>query len=315
VSDIDVCVGKGSWFPAPILPVSVAAEHGQDPKMRRAAWCGKLRVTEEAEGGAMGEYAEIGAQRIWYEALGQGDPLVLLNGGLCTNETWAPQLPALAERFRVFALEQRAHGHTPDPDGPLTYEDTATDVIGFIETVVGGSTHVLGFSDGGITALHVAVARPDLIRKLVTTGTNFDTAGMVAEAEQMASSMTPDSEDMAMFRSLYEAATPDGPEHWPMVVKKILEMWSVEPHIPVTDLARIVAPTLVLVGDDDMVRLEHAVEMYRSIPNAELAVVPGASHMVAMEKPDLFNGLVLDFLTKEPVSTMLPFRRAPADHH
>jgi pimeloyl-ACP methyl ester carboxylesterase len=125
--------------------------------------------------------------------------------------------------------------------------------------------------------------------------------------------MAPDRPGMARLRGLYEMHSPDGPEHWPVVFAKFLELAQREPHIAVADLARISAPTLVLVGDDDMVSLEHTASLYRAIPNAELAVVPGASHTVLMEKPELMNRIVLDFLEQEPVATMLPLRRAAAD--
>jgi pimeloyl-ACP methyl ester carboxylesterase len=96
------------------------------------------------------------------------------------------------------------------------------------------------------------------------------------------------------------------------VFAKFLEMAGGEPHIAEADLARISAPTLVLIGDDDMVTLEHTAALYRAIPNAELAVVPGTSHTVLMEKPELMNRIVLDFLEQEPAATMLPLRRAGA---
>jgi len=105
--------------------------------------------------------------------------------------------------------------------------------------------------------------------------------------------------------------SPDGPEHWPVLFAKFTEMLQREPHIPVRELARISAPTLVVAGDDDMVSLEHTVALFRAIPNSELAVVPGASHAVVIEKPDLLNRIVLDFLQNEPVATMMPIRRAP----
>jgi pimeloyl-ACP methyl ester carboxylesterase len=264
----------------------------------------------------MGEYADLGGVRIWYEEQGVGEPLVLLNGGLCTNETWAPQIPALAGRFRVYALEHRGHGHTADVAGAHSYDDNAADAIGFLESVVGGPAHVVGFSDGGNVGLLMAIARPDLVRKLVTLGANYDTSGLIPETEEMLAAMTnPDSDEMAMFRALYAASSPDGPEHWPVVLAKVMKMWEKEPHIPVSDLARIECPTLVLTGDDDMVTLEHSIELYRAIPKAELCVVPGASHLVAMEKAELVNGLIVDFLTKEGVVTMIPFRRATAHPH
>jgi pimeloyl-ACP methyl ester carboxylesterase len=258
----------------------------------------------------MGAYVDIGGVNTWYDEEGSGEPLVLLHGGLSTNETWGAQTPVFAERFRVVAPERRGHGHTADAPGPLTYAAMATDTVGFLDRVIGGPAHLVGWSDGGIVGLMVAIARPDLVRKLVAIGANYDTTGVVPEVEDMFASMDPDAEEMAMFRSLYQMHSPDGPEHWPVVLGKFAEMTQREPHIPVGELARISAPTLVVAGDDDMVSLEHTVALFRAIPNSELAVVPGASHAVAIEKPELLNRIVLDFLEKEPVPTMMPFRRA-----
>jgi pimeloyl-ACP methyl ester carboxylesterase len=99
-----------------------------------------------------------------------------------------------------------------------------------------------------------------------------------------------------MFRTMYEAASPDGSEHWPVVVGKMAEMFRTEPDISIEDLGHINAPTLILVGDDDFIPLEHTIELYRAIPHSELAVVPGTSHGHFMEKPSLVNRIVLDFL-------------------
>ncbi len=262
----------------------------------------------------MGEYVDIDGVNTWYDEVGGGDPLVLLHGGLCTNETWAAQIPALAESFRVIAPERRGHGHTADVPGPITYAAMSTDTIGFLDKIVAGPAHLVGWSDGGIVGLMVAIARPDLVRKLVVIGANFDTAGVVPEIEEMFTNMSADGDEMAMFRGLYEQHSPDGPDHWPVVFAKFVEMTQREPHIPTGDLARISAPTLVVVGDDDMVTIDHSATLYRTIPNSELAVIPGTSHAVATEKPELLNRVVLDFLANEPVITMLPIRRAaPAD--
>ena len=258
----------------------------------------------------MGDYVDIGGVNTYYDEQGSGDPLVLLHGGLCTNETWAAQTPAFAERFRVVAPERRAHGHTADVEGPLTYDAMATDTIGFLDKVVGSSAHLVGWSDGGIVGLLVAIARPDLVNKLVVIGTNFDAAGVVPGGDEMLSSMTPDGDEAAMFRGLYEMHSPDGPEHWPIALAKFIAMATTEPHIPVEELRRISAPTLVLVGDDDLMTLEHTVALYDAIPDSQLAVIPGASHAVVMEKPELLNLLVLDFLENEPSPTMIPIRRA-----
>jgi pimeloyl-ACP methyl ester carboxylesterase len=259
----------------------------------------------------VGEYIELPDVKTWYEVEGQGDPVLLLHGGFCTNETWGQQRTDFAANHRVYLAERRAHGHTPDVEGPLSYHDMANDTIDFLTSVVGGPAHLVGWSDGGIVALLVAIARPDLVRKIAVTGANFKPAPQIGMAE-MLDHLSADAPDMAMFRAMYEAASPDGPEHWPIVVGKLAEMYRTEPDIPIEDLGRISAPTLVLVGDDDVVALEHTIELYRAIPNSELAVVPGTSHAHFMEKPSLVNRLVLDFLDNDPVPTMLPVRRATA---
>ena len=261
----------------------------------------------------MGEYVQIGGLRTWYEQEGSGEPLVLLHGGMATNESWASQMPEFAARFRVIAPERRAHGHTPDLLGPLSYDVMAADTIGFLETVVGGSAHLVGWSDGGIVGLLVAMTRPDLVHKLVAISANFDTSGIVPQATEGMASMAPESDEVAMLRMPYESSSPDGPEHWPVVFGKFLEMASTQPAISVEQLGRISAPTLVLAGDDDMISLEHAAALFRAIPNSQLGLVPGTSHFLAMEKPALVNRLVLDFLEQDPVATIMPMRRAQAE--
>lgn len=192
-------------------------------------------------------------------------------------------MPELGKVFRVLAPERRGHGHTPDVDGPFSYDDMAADTIRFLEAVVAGPAHLVGWSDGGIIGLIVAMRRPDLVRKLVAISANFDTSGVPEEILSHFLSMQPDSEDLAMLRSMYEAASPDGPDHWPVVFAKFIEMASREPHIP--------------------------------IPNAELVIVPGTSHFLTMEKPDVVNRLILDFIQKDPSPTMMPIRRADPGTH
>jgi pimeloyl-ACP methyl ester carboxylesterase len=243
----------------------------------------------------VGEYIELPGVKTWYEVEGQGDAVLLLHGGFCTNETWAPQRADFAADHRTVLPERRAHGHTPDVEGPLSYHDMAEDTVEFLTTVVRSPAHLVGWSDGGVVALLVAIARPDLVRKIVVTGANFKPASEIGQTEAL-EELDAEAPEMAMFRTMYEAASPDGPEHWPVVVGKMAEMFRAEPDIPIEDLGHINAPTLVLVGDDDFVPLEHTIELYRAIPNSELAVVPGTTHGHFMEKPSLVNRIVLDFL-------------------
>jgi pimeloyl-ACP methyl ester carboxylesterase len=260
----------------------------------------------------MGEYVDVGGRKTWYDTAGHGDPMLLMHGGLCTNDLWGSQLPAFSERFCVLAPERRGHGHTPDVDGPLRYSDMATDAIGFLETVVQGPAHLVGWSDGGIVGLLVAVARPDLVRKLVVISANARPAAVATVPGFQEMGETPaDDPSMELFRSLHAASSPDGPGHWPVFLEKYFAMVaSAEPDISADELGRIEAPTLVVSGDDDVVTLEHTVELYRAMPRSELAVVPGTSHVLPLEKPELVNRIVLDFLVNDPPATMMPFRRA-----
>lgn len=258
----------------------------------------------------MGQYVELPGVKTWYEVDGEGDPLLLLHGGFCTNETWEPQRRDFTAKYQVFLPERRAHGHTPDVGGPLSYDDMAKDTIDFIDMVVGEPAHLVGWSDGGIVALLVAIARPELVRKLVVIGANYEASSKIPEMAEMLDHITPDDPDLEMFRVAYEAASPDGAEHWGLVVQKLVDMYRIEPNISFDDLARITVPTLVLIGDDDMSGLERTAALYRAVPNSELAVVPGTSHALLMEKPDLVNRVILDFLLNEPIPTFFPVRRA-----
>jgi len=262
----------------------------------------------------MGTYVQIGELNTWYDEAGQGKPLVLLHGGLCTNDTWGPQLAALAKAFRVVAPERQGHGHTPDLAGPLSYARLAAHAIGFLETMVAQPAHLVGWSDGGIVGLLVAIERPELVQNLVVIGTNFDTEGTVPGMAEGMLATPPEAEELAMFRGMYEASSPDGPAHWPVLFDKFKAMLAAEPHISIEELRRVRARTLVMAGDDDLVTLEHTIALFRILQEAELAVVPGTSHALPMEKPELVNQLILAFLQQDPAPTLMPINRAGAAH-
>jgi pimeloyl-ACP methyl ester carboxylesterase len=254
----------------------------------------------------MPTYVQLGAVSTWYEEHGQGDPLVLLHGGLVDARFFEPNLPALAERFHLYTPERRGHGHTPDVEGPITYQLMTDDTIAFLQTVVGQPADLVGHSDGAFVAMLVAMQRPELVKRLVMISGGFNKSGEAApEAEwnvdQVAEFLGP----------AYGEVSPDGIDHFKVVATKIGAMAAVEPNLRASELAKVPQRSLVMFSDDDLVTLAHAVEMYDALPNAELAVVPGTSHFLMQEKPELVNKLMVDFLTKEPVATVAPIRRAP----
>ena len=245
--------------------------------------------------GNEGQYVDVKGLKTYYEIHGNGEPLLLMHGGFCTIETFFGQTPELAKRYRVILPERRGHGRTADVDGPISYEAMAQDTIGFMEALGIPSAHLVGYSDGGIVGLIVAMRRPDLVKKLVSISANFDCDGLTDEGRAWVQSAT--AETLVPFLvEAYKRLSPDGPDHWPVMFEKIRRMALSEPKIKPQELATIKAPTLVMAADRDLMTLEHTVALFRAIPNAQLCIVPGTSHALAIEKPALVNQAILNFL-------------------
>jgi pimeloyl-ACP methyl ester carboxylesterase len=251
---------------------------------------------------------DIDGLAVFYETEGDGEPIVLLHGGLADNSTWAAQFSGLSPHRRVVAPERQGQGHTPDRPGPLSYPAMADQTVSLLVTLDLGPVDLLGWSDGGMVGTLLAAEHPELVRTLTVTGSGFSSAGYVPGAMEALVALSPHDEDMAMFAAMYAQASPDGPEHFPEVWEKIRTLWA-EPFDWRAKVQRITAPTLVIVGDDDYVSVEHAQEFSETVKNGQLAVVPGASHLLPIEKPDLFNQLVLDFTANSVPETMMPLRR------
>ena len=254
----------------------------------------------------MADYVLLDGVRTWYDQHGDGDPLVLLHpGGAGVDaRAFGPNLGPLAAQFSVYTPERRAHGRTPDVPGPITFDAMAQHMIAFMETVVGRRANVVGCSDGAIVALLVALRRPELVDRLVLVAGVFHFNGWLPEV------IDPNNEPPEFLARLYEELSPDGAGHYQVVVDKLARMHCEEPTLEADDLRGVRSRTLVMVGDDDEVRLEHALAMYRGIPDAELMIVPGTSHGLLVEKPDLCNNVILEFLSEDPLPTMAPIRRA-----
>jgi pimeloyl-ACP methyl ester carboxylesterase len=254
----------------------------------------------------MGQYVQLGPVKTWYDEHGAGPPLALLHGGLVDARFFEPNLAPLAEKFHVYTPERRGHGHTPDVEGPISYQLMADDTIAFLDQVVGMPADLVGHSDGAFVAMLVAMQRPELVHRLAMISGGYDKSGeampgMEFDVDQVVGFLGP----------AYGEVSPDGAAHFPVVAAKIGEMAKTEPNLDVSELAKVRHRSLVMFSDDDLMTLYHAVDMYHALPNAELAVVPGTSHFLTQEKPHLVNMILLDFLTNEPVPTVAPIRRAP----
>jgi pimeloyl-ACP methyl ester carboxylesterase len=256
----------------------------------------------------MAAYVQLPNVKTWYDERGEGEPLVLVHGGAVDARFFDGNIGALAARFRVYALDLRGHGHTADVEGPFTYEALAQDTIDFVDTVIGAPAHLVGHSIGGAVVLHVALRRPDLVRRLVLISSVFHHEGQIGTDEIDVDQVA------AAFGAPYGEVSPDGEAHYPVIIRKEIEMDQREPSLTRADLAAVGARTLVMASDDDLITAEHTLALYRGIEPSELAVVPGTSHFLLQEKADLCNAILVDFLTNEPVATVAAMRRAPAGH-
>ncbi|MEX5300254.1 alpha/beta fold hydrolase [Kocuria sp. CPCC 205292] len=240
---------------------------------------------------------------LWSSARGNGPHFVLLHPGGTDSRALDPLVAELTGRYRVITPDQRGHGRTPDREGPLSYAAMAEDTTAFLGAAAETPVHLLGFSDGAVVALTVALRRPDLVRDLVLAGGVYHhdgwEPGVLAE----------EAEAPEFMADAYAEVSPDGRGHYGEVVAKLRRMHAAEPAFTDADLADLGLPVLVLVGDDDEVRLEHAVALYRALPHGELAVVPHASHGVLVEKPQLCARLITDFHAADKPAGFAPRRR------
>ena len=259
-----------------------------------------------SHGDAKGRYAEVNGLRMYYEVHGTGRPLVLLHGAYMTIEGMAPLLAPLAETRRVIAVELQGHGHTADVDRPLTYEGMADDTAALLRHLGIGRVDVVGYSMGGGAAIQLAIRHPALVGKLVPISASVRADGMHPELLGMIESITPEMFAGSPFEDAYQKAAPD-PAAFPTLVEK-LKALDVTPFAWPDDAIRaIAAPTLIVIGDADAIRPEHAVEMLRlrgggvmgdlvGLPASQLAVLPGTHHLGILERAGWLVPMIEAFL-------------------
>jgi pimeloyl-ACP methyl ester carboxylesterase len=242
----------------------------------------------------MGTYVDLGPVHTYFERHGTGDPLVLLHPGGADSRVFADNLRLLDDRFEIFAPDRRGHGRTPDVNGPISYQNMADDTIAFMETVIGKPVFLLGHSDGAPVALLVALARPDLVRRLVFASAVYHHTGWAPGAIDL------DNESMAFFTEFHGLVSPDGPDRFPALAAKLRRMHLSEPTLTETDLARYPGPALVMVGDDDHeIGIDHTLSLRNNLAHGQLAIIPNCGHGLFGERPELCNAIVSAFLTDD----------------
>jgi pimeloyl-ACP methyl ester carboxylesterase len=244
-------------------------------------------------------YAPANGLKMYYEIHGSDSggnpPLILLHGGGSTIETsFGKIIPGLAKDRQVIAIEQQGHGHTADIDRPFTFEQSAEDTVALLRYLKIGKADFMGYSNGGHIALEIALRHPDVVRKLIFESIMVDRDG--TDPGFWESFKQAKLEDMPTeLREAYLKAAPhpeDLPAFFAKSVQRMLNFkgWTSQ------EVQSIEAPTLIIMGDRDVARPEHAVSMFRQIPNARLAILPDTDHMMIVKRSDWLLPMIGAFL-------------------
>ena len=211
-------------------------------------------------------------------------------------------LPAVASDHHVFAYDRTGHGRTGDQAGSFHFEFQMNEAIAYLEDVVKEPAHLIGWSDGGIISLLVALARPDLVKSIVAIGTNYHFNN--------GSDHIPLRKLSEKDRIEHAERSPDPTESLDDKQARTVHVWNTEPNLEIADLARINCPVLVLAGDDEAFSFQHITSLYEALPQGQLAIIPGTSHFVIKEKPALVQAIIKGFLSDlTPPQTRIPIRR------
>jgi pimeloyl-ACP methyl ester carboxylesterase len=260
---------------------------------------------------AAGKYASVNGLKMYYEVHGTGRPLVLLHGAITTIDTsFGKVLPALSKTHKVIALEQQGHGHTADVDRPLMYEQMAEDTVALLRQLNIKNADFFGYSMGGGIALQIAIRHPDLVRKLVLAAPAYNRDGFYPKIYQQIQNMKPEDLAESPWKAAYDRTAPN-PEHWPILVAKVKRLVQDFKGWPTEAIQSIKAPTLIIIGDSDVIRPEHALQMFRllgggvagddaagrpHLPRSQLAVLPGTTHVTLVDRGDWLVSMITEFL-------------------
>jgi pimeloyl-ACP methyl ester carboxylesterase len=241
----------------------------------------------------VGKFYDIRGIKMYTEVYGSGKPLLFLHGNGGNMSNFARTIPVFAKKYKVIAVDSRAHGRTIDDRDSLSFEMMADDFDALLTAMHIDSAYVLGWSDGGIDALVLAMRHPDKVIKLASTGANLvpDSTGLIP------SYWKSEQKDFANWQKRMPLKTAKDKNTY-----KIFMLDWVQPNIPFSALRAVKCPSLIISGDRDLIPVQHTVQIAQAIPKSYLWIVPNSGHATLNEHFDEFNKVVDDFFEK-------PFRK------
>jgi pimeloyl-ACP methyl ester carboxylesterase len=268
--------------------------------------------TEDAQAGkGHGRYENINGLKMYYEVHGKGKgrPLVLLHGALsATGTSFGRLLPTLARTREVIAIEQQAHGHTADIDRPLRVGQMADDTVALLRRIGVTKADIFGYSMGAGIGLDIGVRYPDMVRKLVLAAVTYNLDGLHPGLLEGIKDLKPEHLYGSPFHEEYLRIAPR-PQDFARLVEQVKDLNANLPSWPASAIKALKSPALVVIGDSDIVRPEHAVEMFRllgggvpgdnvGLPASQLAILPGTTHVTLVDRADLLLPVIPAFLDR-----------------
>jgi pimeloyl-ACP methyl ester carboxylesterase len=241
---------------------------------------------------AAGKYYSVRGIRMYTEVYGAGKPLLLIHGNGGSISAFAANIPYFSKKYKVIAVDSRAHGKTVDDQDSLSFEMMADDFAALLDTIHIDSAYVIGWSDGGINALLLAMRHPEKVIRLVASGANLtpDSTGLIPVYWR-------DEQRQYELDKNKSRTNAKEKNDW-----KIFMLDWLQPNVPFSDLSKIRCPSLIVCGDNDLIPIEHTAVIYRHIPHAYLWVLPHTGHATLQEHRDEFNRMTDSFF-KEPFDT------------
>lgn len=248
---------------------------------------------------SVGKYIAINGAKIYYEEYGKGEPLLLIHGNSGSIESMGNQIDYFKTKYRVIIADNRGQGKSEMKTDSLTYTQITKDWEGLVNYLKLDSISIVGWSDGGIVGLEMAISGKSKIKKLVAMGANLRPDSTAVNSWAVKEVL----QSKKMINSKIQEK--DTTANWNLQ-KQLLGLLGDQPNIPTEDLSKIKAKVLIIAGDEDIIRSKHSLEMYENIPKAQLCIMPGETHFAPASNPKLFNEIVNRFLEK-------PFKRPDSD--
>ena len=254
-----------------------------------------LPATPTLPSAAQSGLAPVNGIKIWYASFGRGEPVLLIHGGLANSNYWGHQVRALQKHYRVVVMDSRGHGRSSRNEQPYGYDLMASDVLALMDHLGIKRAAIVGWSDGAIIGLDIAMHHPERVSRLFAFAANSDPSGVadIAKSDVFNAYIERAGEE-------YKRLSPT-PTEYKSFVEQITKMWETQPNWTEADLAAIKVPTWIVDADhDEAIKRENTEFMAAHIPGAGLLIQPNVSHFSFMQDPEQFTNDVLHFLEHVP---------------